>query len=49
MRKLILPEQSWTADDARDSEGTKVAKSDDQASAQKPVDPAEISLSYARI
>lgn len=48
MRKLILPEQSWAADDAQTSEA-EVAKSTGQVGAMRPVDPAEVSLSYARI
>jgi hypothetical protein len=47
MRKLHLPEQSWAAEDAKD----ETVKSPDQSDAPnpKPVDPAELSLGYARI
>lgn len=42
MRKLIMPEQSWAAEDAQDTEAP---------SEPDPtwVDPEWISLSYARI
>lgn len=49
MRTLIMPEQSWALDDARDSEGGKVARSDDRASGQKPVAPEDVSLSYSYV
>jgi hypothetical protein len=46
MRKLTLPEQSWPAEEAEASE-VKVVKNDQPET--KPVDPAQISLGYARI
>jgi hypothetical protein len=42
MRKLIMPDQSWAAEEAKEAEDTKPSTSN-------TVDPAKLSFSYARI
>ncbi len=42
MRKLIMPEQSWKVEDAKNEET-------ETPSTSNPVDPAKLSFSYARI